>query len=144
MIKLISTLRMHLLFIVLLNVMYIMVDIFRPQQLDSDWFFLYMAVCIFIYLAAGWVVMHEIGKRRLAVLAGLIVFLAGYIIQIMGLFVVLPLIKNYSWSSTLTALLKFIHYGVYYALIALMLALIGTHLCSQYQRHKKSPSKKQH
>ena len=142
MIKLISTLRLHLLFIVLLNIMYTVVDIFRPQQLDSDWFFLFMGVCIFIYLAAGWVVMHELGKRRLAIFAGLIVFLAGYITQIIGLFIVLPLIKDYSWGSTFSALLKFIHYGVYYALIALLLALIGTHLCSQYQRYKKNHSEK--
>lgn len=143
MIKLLSTLRVHLLFIILLNIIYVMVDIFRPQQLDSDWFLLYMAVCIFIYLAAGWVVMHELGKRRLAALAGIIVFLAGYIIQLIGLFIVIPLIKEYSWSSTFTALLKFVHYGVYYALIALMLGFIGTHLCSQYQRHKKNHPKKQ-
>ncbi|NNM58339.1 MAG: hypothetical protein HKM04_00785 [Legionellales bacterium] len=133
--NLIHALRLHLLFIVLINIMYVLVYLFRPQQLDSYWFYLYMAVCIFIYLATGWVVMHEFNKRRLALLGGLLVFLVGYLIQLIGIFASLVLLTSIKLNTAVSILLKLLTYGVYYALIAIALAFIGAHICNQYRRH---------
>lgn len=141
MIKLLSSLRVHLVFIVLTQILYTLVYLFKPAVLDSYWIFFYTGICIFIYLAAGWVVMYEIGKRLAAAWAGLLVFLVGYLTQIIGVFLIAPWIHHMPLKSVIPTLLKFIHYGVYYALIAVALAVIGAHICGQYLRHKKE---KQH
>lgn len=137
MLNLIYSLRLHFLFIILINILYVSVYLFRPLQLDSYWFFLYMAVCIFIYIATGWMAMHEHNKRRLALLAGLLVFLAGYIVQLTGVFIGLIFIHSISFSMATSILFKTMKYGVYYGLIAITLSYIGAHICNQYQRHLK-------
>lgn len=141
MLKLISSLRLHLVFIVLTQILYTVVDLFRPEVLDTYWLFFYTGICIFIYLAAGWVVMHEIGKRVDAALAGLLVFLVGYLTQIIGLFLIAPWLHDMPLKSVWPTLLKFVHYGLYYALIAVALAVVGAHICGQYQRHQRTKEK---
>ncbi|MFN7096122.1 MAG: hypothetical protein ACK4PR_00970 [Gammaproteobacteria bacterium] len=141
MIKLLSSLRLHLIFIVLTQILYTLVDLFRPDTLDSYWIFFYTGICIFIYLAAGWVVMYEIGKRLTAAIAGLLVFIVGYLTQLIGLFLFIPWVHGKAMPNIGSALLKFIHYGLYYALIAMALAVVGAHICNQYKRHQKE---KQH
>jgi hypothetical protein len=130
------TLRLHFLFIVLTQILYSLIYLFRPEVLDSWWEFLYSGICLFIYLAAGWIIMHELGKRWWTLLAGPAVFIAGYVVNGLTIFIIGPLTHHLPISAATVALPKFLQFSVYYILIALALSFVGGHLCRQKQRFK--------
>lgn len=128
------TLRLHFLFIVLTQVLYGLIYIFRPEVLDTWWEFIYSGICLFIYLASGWMIMHELGKRRWTLLAGPVVFLVGYLVNGLTIFIISPWVHHLPISATVVALPRFLQFSVYYILIALALSFIGGRLCRQKQR----------
>ncbi len=132
-----KSIRLHLFFIVLTQVLYTLIYIFKRDVLESYWVFLYNGICLFIYLAAGWVTMYETGKRLWTAFAGLVVFYVGYIAYCIGVLVVAPLIYHFSLEASLPSLPRVLEYSVYYALIATALSFIGGHICHQKQRFDK-------
>lgn len=129
--------RLHLLFIVLTQILYTLVYIFNRDALDTYWIFFYNGICLFIYLAAGWIMMHETGKRLWTLPAGLVVFYVGYLVYMFGVLIVAPLVYHLPWNTWMDALPRLLKYSVYYALIAVALSFIGGHLCHQKRRFEK-------
>ena len=136
MITLFKRLPLHFLFILLIQIMYILVALFNPALIHSFWFYLYAGVCLFIYFGAGWTIMHETKSRLLALLAGAALFLAGYIVQFIAQLINLAWEHHLTWLTVLASVQKTFSIELYFAFIAMAVSSIAAHICSQYERHR--------
>lgn len=134
--KFFASIQLHLFFITLTQILYATIYLLRPEVLGSYWLYFYNGICIFIYLATGWIVSYELRNNWLAIVGGFLVFLVGFLVQLIGVFYIVPYLNPQRAFINNTMVLKFMHYELYYAGIAIVLAIIGARLCTQYRRHQ--------